>query len=128
MKKVYFIFAACMLLISVSCNKEEGIKPSADFSTDIQNNTLAIGQGFTVFLDNVQGEFLVYFRGLTEATTYSPTDGRRQGTPISNDLKELAIPGYAAAGQYVFTLVASSSGNWAENYMQDVKSITITVN
>jgi len=128
MKKVFFMMMACMLMVLASCNKEEGIEPSADFTTDIQNNTLTVGQGFKVHLDNVQGEFLVYFRGLTEATTYSATDGRRQGTPFSRDLELLEIPGYASAGQYIFTIIASSSSNWAKDYRQDVKSITITVN
>jgi hypothetical protein len=127
MKKATMMIALGMLVFSLACNKEDAIKPSADFTTNIQGNTLEVNQGFTVYLDNVQGEFLVYFRGLTEATTYSATDKSRQGTPFSNDLDSLEIGGYASAGEYQFTIVASSSGNWAQDYEQDLKSITITV-
>lgn len=117
-----------MLVVTLACNKEEALKPSADFTTNIQGNALPVNQGFTVYLDKVQGEFLVYFRGLTEATTYSPTDARRQGTPFTADVDSLSIGGYSAPGEYVFTIVASSSGNWSKDYEQDVKSITINVN
>lgn len=128
MKKASIIIIFLMLVVTLACNKEEALKPSADFTTNIQGNTLPAGQGFTVYLDKVQGEFLVYFRGLTEATTYSPTDGRRLGTPFTSEVDSLSIGGYSAPGEYTFTIVASSSGNWTKDYEQDVKSITITVN
>ena len=127
MKRLIIFSAFTFLIFAFGCNKEEAIPPSADFTTNLQNNTLKKGKGFTIYLDNVQGEFLVYFKGATEATTYSATDPTRTGTAFSRDLDSLAISGYSASGDFVFTVVASSSGNWAEDYLQDVKSITIKV-
>lgn len=127
MKQLLIFSALIFLLISVGCNKEEAITPSADFTTNLQNNTLEKGTPFTVYLDNVQGEFLVYFKGNTEETTYDPEDPTRVGEPFSVDLDSLEIGGYNNVGEYVFTVVASSSGNWAEDYFQDTKSITINI-
>ncbi len=127
MKNSSALIVLAMLMVLLSCNKEDPIKPSADFTTSIQNNTLPRGQGFTVYLDNVQGEFLVYFRGHNVQSTYDPDDPRRRGTNVSTSLDSVRISGYPSAGEFVFTLVASSSGNWAKDYLQDVKSVTITV-
>ncbi|MFP4288237.1 MAG: hypothetical protein ACOC2E_06975 [Bacteroidota bacterium] len=132
MKKNIFIAAVFMVLLAYGCNKEEAITPSAEFSTNIESNTLSSGQGFVVYLDQTQGEFLTYFRGHRERNTYDANDPKRQGTAISNDLDSVVVAGYPAPDlatdtTYTFTMVASSSGNWAEDYLQDVKSIEITV-
>jgi hypothetical protein len=127
MKRFQIFTIIVFLLFVFGCNKEDAITPSADFTTNLQNNTLKRGMPFTIYLDNVRGEFLVYFKGNNEVSTYNPTDPTRQGTIISTDLDSLAIPAYNNAGQYTFTVVASSSGNWAKDYFQDVKSITINV-
>lgn|SRR5690606_18487666 len=127
MKRTFIFSFIIALLVAYGCNKEEAITPSADFTTNLQNNTVKRGRSFTIYLDNVQGEFLVYFRGNNEQNTYSADDPTRLGTPFSNDLDSLVIPAYNNLGDKVFTVVASSSGNWAKDYFQDVKSITITV-
>jgi hypothetical protein len=127
MKQILISSALIFFLIVIGCNKEEAITPSADFNTNLQNNTLKKGTSFTIYLENVQGEFLVYFKGNTEETTFNPEDPTRLGTPFSVDLDSLEIPAYNNVGEYTFTVVASSSGNWAEDYIQDTKSITITV-
>jgi hypothetical protein len=127
MKKLSTFIVLALVAGLLSCNREDPIKPSADFTTSIENNTLAPGQGFTVYLDNVQGEFLVYFRGHNLQSTYDPDEPRRTGVNVSTELESVEIPGYASAGEYVFTMVASSSGNWAKDYLQDVKSINIKV-
>jgi hypothetical protein len=127
MKRTFIFSVLTILLAAYSCNKEEAITPSADFSTNLQNNTVQRGKSFTIYLDNVQGEFLVYFRGNNEENTYNADDPARLGTPFSNDLDSLVIPAYNNLGDKVFTVVASSSGNWAEDYFQDVKSVTIKV-
>ncbi|MEZ5105612.1 MAG: hypothetical protein R2757_14030 [Draconibacterium sp.] len=122
------IFLTLMVVVSIiACNKEKAIKPSADFTTNIQDNTLKAGKNFTVYLKNTSGEFLVYFKGGTEETTYDPSDETRLGTVISSDADSVLVTAYNNPGQYVFTLVASSSGNWGEDYLQDVKSVTINV-
>mgnify|MGYP006311063801 CR=1 FL=1 len=125
--KRLFLFASLVIITTFGCNKEEAITPSADFTTNIQNNTLSTGEFFTLYLDNVQGEFLVYFKGDSEETIYNPDDPTREGTPFSTDTDSLEVAPYNFAGEYVFTVVASSTGNWAEDYFQDTKSITLTV-
>jgi hypothetical protein len=127
MKRLVIFTTFIFLLFVLGCVKEDAISPSADFTTNLQNNTVKKGKSFTIYLDNVQGEFLVYFKGATEETTYDSADPTRIGTPFSNDLDSLVIPAYSAIGDFQFTVVASSSGNWAEDYFQDVKSITVKV-
>ena len=127
MKRLVIFTTFIFLLFIFGCVKEDAINPSADFTTNLQNNTLKKGKSFTIYFDNTQGEFLVYFKGATEETSYEPADPTRIGTPFSNDLDSLVIPAYSATGDFQFTVVASSSGNWAEDYLQDTKSITIKV-
>lgn len=131
MERTLFLIAVVALMVFFNaCNKEDAIKPSADFTTNIENNTLMAGEQFTVYLDNVQGEFLVYFRGHTLQNTYDPNDPTRRGTPFAAERDSLIIPGYIPSADtvYVFTIVASSSGNWGNDYLQDVKSISVNVN
>ncbi len=132
MKKNQFFAAVIMLLVAYACNKEEPVTPSAEFTTNIENNTLNSGQGFVVYLDQTEGEFLTYFRGHRMSSTYDPNDPTREGSAISNDADSVVVAGYPAPSvgtdtTYTFTMVASSSGNWAEDYEQDVKSIDINV-
>jgi hypothetical protein len=121
------VFFVVLLTVILSCNKEDSIRPSAEFTTNIENNTLKMGQDFTVYLDKTKGEWLVYFRGATESITYDPEFPNRRGINVSVGTKSVDITGYANPGEYVFTVVASSSGNWSRDYLQDVKSINITV-
>lgn len=130
MRQILLIVTFFSLLVVVtSCNKEDPIKPSADFTTNIENNTLMAEEGFTVYLDNVQGEWLVYFRGHNPQSTYDPNDPTRVGTAFSPERTSLNIQGYNTSVDtvFVFTMVASSSGNWGNDYVQDVKSISINV-
>ncbi len=130
MKRLIFLILMIAIVV-VSCNKEDALEPSANFTTNIENNTLMAGEGFTIYLDDVQGEFLVYFRGHNLESTYDASDPTRTGTIIPTDADSLQITGYPVNilndTTFVFTVVASSSGNWAEDYLQDVKSIDINV-
>lgn len=128
MKRILIFSIFFIFLFSLSCNKEDAILPSADFTTNLQNNnTLQKGKSFTVYLNNVQGDFFVYFRGNNEQSTYSGEDPTRVGTTFSNELDSLVIPAYNNIGDKTFTVIASSSGNWSKDYLMDIKSITITV-
>ncbi len=127
MKNTTYIMALAFLLLTFGCNKEEAVTPSADFTTNLQDNSLKRGQPFTIYLSNVQGEFAVYFKGNDLRNTYDANDPTRLGTPFSTSLDSLVIPAYNLTGEKVFTIVASSSGNWAKDYIQDIKSITINV-
>lgn len=127
MKQIVIYTTLFILLFAFGCNKEDAIAPSADFTTNLQNNSVEKGKSFTIYLDNTQGEFIVYFAGNSEETTYSYSNPTRLGVAFSTDLDSLNIPAYYSEGEFVFTVVASSSGNWANDYLQDVKSITIKV-
>lgn len=127
MKMKSLIVITILAIVLVSCNKEDPITPSAGFTTDIENNTLQVGEGFRVFVEDVTGEFRVYFRGNNLQSTFDADDPTRLGTPFGSDVRSLNIPGYSAAGEYTFTVVASSTGNWAQDFVRDVQSIAITV-
>lgn len=120
---VIFLAIALFMLVGSGCNKEEPLPVSARFTTNIQNNTLTTKQGFTVYLENAEGEFLAYFKGATEENSW----GTGYGIPIDAATDSLKISPYGAEGTYTFTLVATSYGNWGETVDQDVQSIDINV-
>ena len=113
------------IIIIVGCNKEPAIDASAEFSLNRTN--LEVRESFVLFADKIEGEWAVYLKGSDSTTTYSKDFYRAIGTPIDLDLDSISIPAYNFAGEYSFTVVASSSGNWAEDYLQDVKTVTVTV-
>jgi hypothetical protein len=124
MKNKLAIFAAVMLgLMLWGCNKEEPMPASAKFSTNIQNNTLETKQGFTVYLENAEGEFLAYFKGDNEDTSW----GTGFGIPLDRGADSLSVSAYGIEGIFTFTIVATSYGNWGETVEQDVQSIDIQV-
>lgn len=146
--KKYALLIVFGFLVYAGCNKEEPQETSADFSTNVNDGTLADREGFIVYLDNVKGEFQTYFKGDEQNTIYDPNDPRREGTKIDTESDSLNISGYRITADtlvfdgeelindtidgvvykdFVFTLVASSSGNWSEDYVQDVESMRITV-
>lgn len=146
--KKYALLMVFGVLVFAGCNKEEPQETSADFTTSIENGTLEEGEGFTVYLDNVTGEFLTYFSGNKQSTIYDPEEPRREGTAIDTEADSIDIRGYRITADtlvfdgeelindtidgvvhkdFVFTMVAASSGNWSEDYVQDVKSMRITV-
>lgn len=128
MRKIFSLIIICAVTILVGCNKEPLKSPSADFTTNLQNNTIPIKQSFVLYLDNVEGEFLTYFMGDKENTTYSPDNPKAKGEFISdNEVDSVIVPGYNEEGVFKFTLVAASSGNWGEDYEKTTKSIDITV-
>jgi len=110
-------------LLFTGCNKEEAPETSAAFTTNIQQGTLETGEGFTVYLDQAKGEFLTYFKGDKEGTTYGTGYGRVIGTGTDS----LVLSAYGTPGTYTFTLVARSYGNWGSTLVEDVQSIDISV-
>jgi hypothetical protein len=125
MKRIFLTLFAGLLLLA-SCNKEPAIEPSADFQTKLVDNTAYAGETFYMYLDNTSGDFLTLYQGLTGGTTYDPENPAAQGTPIDINSDSIAIT-YRNAGEYQLTLVAASSGNWAEDYEMDVKSMMVNV-
>jgi len=109
-------------LVLGSCNKEEPQPTSAEFTTNIQGD-LEPGESFTLYLSDAKGEFLSYFKGDSEESSWDTG----YGTNIEVGADSLTIGGYSAAGAYTFSLVATSYGNWGESVAQDVRSIDIQV-
>jgi hypothetical protein len=123
--KIRILLIATMTvgLLNGGCNKEAPLETSAAFTTNIQNNTLAASQGFTVYLDQAEGEFLTYFKGDKEETSY----GTGYGRTIEAGTDSLVLSAYGTPGTYTFTLVARSFGDWGSTISEDVQSININV-
>ncbi|HYW94484.1 MAG TPA: hypothetical protein VE870_02735 [Bacteroidales bacterium] len=121
------IAIAVSSMVLFSCTKEPPIEPNAHFSTKLVDNTAYAGETFYLYLTNTQGEFYTLFTGLTEATTYDPNDPTRIGTSIPSSTDSFAVTVYNSGGTYPMTLVASSSGNWAEDFKTDVYTMDLKV-
>jgi hypothetical protein len=126
MKKLLFIIPI-ILLTSWSCQKEPATKPSVKIRTNLVDNTIALKKTFMLYIDQMDGEFLVYFKGETPKKTWRKDVLTSSGRPIEAK-DSLEISGYTATGEYTFTVVATSYGNWAGEQLQAVDSIRITVN
>lgn len=121
----YIALVFVVVVIFCGCVNEEPQETSASFTTNIENGTLNTGEGFTLYLTDAKGEFLTYYKGDTEETTYGiGTKGAALEDPETDSL---SISGYPQAGDYTFTLVAISYGNWSEDMAKDEQSITINV-
>ena len=124
MKKIVIVFLTTFVLLA-SCNEEPAIEPNAQFSTKLVDNTSIAGETFYIYLDNCTGDHITLFRGMTPGSTWNP-DTATNGSPIDRSSDSVAIR-YVFAGEYPLTLVASSSGNWGEEYLVDVYTVNITV-
>jgi len=131
MKKLISKVIVAALIIGfgtmVSCFKEKAIEPNATFTTNLTDNTAYAGQSFYMYLDQTAGEFLTLFPGTSEGKTYSDEDGTRSGTNISTSLDSFELTLYNNRGEYPMTLVASSVGEFGDEYLQDVYTIDVTV-
>jgi hypothetical protein len=127
MKNIVIAGAILLFFVLTGCNREPAIEPSAEFTTNLGNNTLQVRTDFVLYTDKVEGEWATYFKGNDSAHTYRSDFYRALGVTLDLELDSLVIGGYSAAGSYPLTIVASSSGNWNKDYLQDVKTITITV-
>jgi len=124
MKRILFVLFA-FSIVFVSCNKEPAVEPNAQFSTKLIDNTAYAGETFYIYLDDCRGDFFALYKGLTKNTTYNP-DTVRQGEDVDINTDSVAVT-YNSGGEYKLTLVASSSGNWAEEYLTDVYTMNINV-
>ncbi len=123
MKQIIFVFAAvALLLCPCSCNKEEPGPTSAAFTTNLQNNTATAGKSITFYTSEATGEFLTYFKGDKPENSY----GTGKGTLLELGTDSLLLT-YYNAGEYTFTLVATSYGNWSETVSRDIDSVNITI-
>ncbi|MCK4745724.1 MAG: hypothetical protein KAT15_01755, partial [Bacteroidales bacterium] len=124
MKNLLIVFLTAIILLA-SCNTEPAVEPNALFTTKLVDNTSNAGETFYIYLDNCSGDFYTIYLGLSSGTTWKP-DTITTGTPVDRNSDSLAIT-YVNAGEYKLTLVASSSGNWGEDYFVDVHTVNVTV-
>ncbi|MCF8225981.1 MAG: hypothetical protein K9J30_08890 [Bacteroidales bacterium] len=116
-----------VLLAMASCFSEPATEPDATFTTNLTDNTAYAGESFYMYLDQAQGEFLTLFPGTSESKTYSPDDGTRAGTIISTSLDSFEVTLYNNMGTFPMTLVASSVGEFGDEYLQDIYAVELTV-
>jgi hypothetical protein len=128
MKTINKITLALILLTSLNwgCTKEDPIKPSAQFTINLQDNTCYAGENFTIFTQAVKGDFYTIFPGDKPTTIYDPANPKARGVSIT-EMGDSMQYSYPTAGTYTFTMVVTSTGNWAEDFLMDTKSVTITV-
>ncbi len=125
MKKSILFLIIIFFSLSIGCVKEPAESTSAEFYTSLTDNRVALGVEFTVYFDKTEGDFVTYFAGDSEETTYNPDDYTVKGVAV-NEQPSVDIS-YNKPGTKVFTVVATSVGDWAEEIKRDVKSITIEV-
>jgi hypothetical protein len=126
MKKIILLIPVILLAIW-ACTKEPAKQPSAKFTTNIVNNTIAKGTRFMLYLDQTDGEFITYFKGDAPKRTYDKNDYTKSGTYVDPALDSLEIAPYGVVGEYTFTVLAISYGEWAGEQLEAVDSIRITV-
>src|SRR4030042_6526111 len=113
-------------LLMWGCNKEEAIEPSADFTTSLTDNIAFVKEPFTIYLNNVIGDFITLYRGDAANTTYDKDSSVVKGISVDKAQDSINVT-YNNAGEYKLTILAASSGNWSEDYLTDAKTIIITV-
>jgi hypothetical protein len=113
-----------ILIMAMSCVKEEMIKPDPSFiltfQRDGQTDALAGAQFYVI--PTGSGEFFTLYKG---------TKGAVWGEPgakgIDFNKADSMMVQYTAAGKYSLTLVTSSSGNYGKDYSVVAKTVEINV-
>jgi hypothetical protein len=113
-------------MLSGGCNKEEALEPSADFSLSLADNTGYVKEPFTLYLTNVVGDFITLYRGDAPERTYGTDSILVKGLPVDKQLDSMKVV-YSSTGVFQLTLLAATSGNWAEDYLTDVKTMQVTI-
>lgn len=125
MKTLYKIFFMALVSVIVfSCIQEEMIEtdPSFILSYERDGQTTALAGTKFYVIPNGSGEFLTLFDG---------SEGHIWGEPGAKGLdfnKADSLPlNYSKAGNYNVTLVASSSGDYGNDFSRNSKTVAITV-
>jgi len=126
MKKLIILVSVILLSLG-ACQKEPAETPSAKFTTNIVNNTISKGAKFMLYLDQTDGEFITYFKGDAPKRTYNKDDYTITGSYVDPELDSVEVAGYGVVGEYTFTVLAITYGNWSGERLEAVDSIRITV-
>ncbi|MDD6210130.1 MAG: hypothetical protein PUB21_05950 [Bacteroidales bacterium] len=117
-----FFFTA--LLVS-SCTKENMIEPNASFQTSFGKEgkeEASAGVPFYVYVNHKDAEFFTLYNG-TAGHVYGEAGATGENFGNSDSLSVT----YSEPGVYNLTVVASSTGNWAEDFKRDVRTVEVTV-
>jgi hypothetical protein len=125
MKIIYKLTIILFAFLSISsCSEEQLINPDPSFILSFQREGQAKALAGTVFyvIPDGLGEFL---------TLYDGTDGHIWDEPGArgvdfNGADSLGII-YKTSGTYTLTLVASSTGNFGNEFSRQVKTVEVTV-
>ena len=113
-------------ILSWGCNKEEALEPSADFTLSLTDNIGYVKEPLTLYLTNVVGDFITLYKGDAPDRIYSVDSTLVKGIPVDKQLDSINVI-YNNAGVYQLSLLAATSGNWAEDYLTDVKTVQVTI-
>ncbi len=111
-------------LISASCADEKMINPDPDFILSFQRDGQSEALAGTQFyvIPNGSGEFLTLYDG---NLGHVWGDENAKGTDF-NGSDSLGIT-YKTSGTYKITLVASSSGDFGNDFSREVKTVAVSV-
>ena len=115
-----------MGILTWGCNKEDALEPSADFTLNLTDNTGYVKEPVTLYLTNVVGDFITLYRGDAANTIYNEDSAIVKGIAVGKNEDSVNV-NYNNAGVYQLTLLAATSGNWAEDYFTDVKTLQVTI-
>jgi len=115
-----------MGILTWGCNKEDALEPSADFTLNLTDNTGYVKEPVTLYLTNVVGDFITLYRGDAANTIYNEDSAIVKGIAVGKNEDSVNV-NYNNAGVYQLTLLAATSGNWAEDYFTDVKTVQVTI-
>jgi hypothetical protein len=113
-------------MLSWGCNKEDAMEPSADFTLSVTDNIGYVKEPLIVYLTSVVGDFVTLYKGDAPDRIYSKDSTLVKGIPVDKQLDSMDIA-YNNAGVYPLTILAATSGNWAEDYFTDVKTVQVTI-
>ena len=117
-----------MLFLSVvvfsSCTQEPMIGPELAFSTSLTDNVAYAGEAFAVRVERDKAQFYTVYFGETPETTFGEPGASGRFMNQATDSIENT---YQNLGEYMLTVVASSTGNQAADSKLVSKSIKITV-
>ena len=116
-----------MLFLAVvvfsSCTKEPMIGPNVSFSTSLTDNIAYSGEAFSVYVERDQAQFYTIYTGQTGMVYGEP---QAVGIFLNQASDSLEIT-YQSVGEYTVTVLASSTGNQAQDFDRKIDSIKITV-
>jgi hypothetical protein len=124
-----YIYLAVLFFLGMmiwGCNKEDALEPSADFTLNLTDNIGYVKESFTMYLVDVVGDFITLYKGDSPNNTYHKDSTVVRGLSVDKAVDSITVI-YNKAGVYQLTLLAATSGNWAEDYLTAVRTVQITI-